>query len=118
VLNLLSNAAKFVPVPGGRVCVSLERDDTGITVKVQDNGPGIPEAQKNLVFDRFHQGGDAAHRPHGTGLGLPISQQIVTHFGGRLWLEQTPGDGACFAFHLPWTDPGSRGKGQEQGDKT
>jgi signal transduction histidine kinase/Na+/proline symporter len=118
VLNLLSNAAKFIPVPGGRVCVSLERDDTGMTVKVQDNGPGIPEAQKNQVFDRFHQGGDAAHRPHGTGLGLPISQQIVTHFGGRLWLEQTPGDGACFAFHLPWTDPLTRGAEQEQGDKT
>ncbi len=113
MLNLLSNAAKFVPVPGGRVCVSLTRDDTGMTVKVQDNGPGVPEAQKGLVFERFHQGGDATQRPHGTGLGLPISQQIVAHFGGRLWLEQTPGEGACFAFHLPWTDEPRQGERQE-----
>ena len=119
MLNLLSNAAKFVPVPGGRVCVSLARDDSGMTVKVQDNGPGVPEAQQRLVFDRFHQGGDATQRPHGTGLGLPISQQIVAHFGGRLWLEQTPGEGACFAFHLPWTDSRRRHEAQqEQGDET
>ncbi len=86
-----------------------------MTVKVQDNGPGVPEAQQSLVFDRFHQGGDATQRPHGTGLGLPISQQIVTHFGGRLWLEQTPGEGACFAFHLPWIDSpgGVRNKNKE-----
>ena len=45
MLNLLSNAAKFVPIPGGRVCVSLERDDTGMAVQVRDIGPGVPEAQ-------------------------------------------------------------------------
>jgi signal transduction histidine kinase len=105
MLNLLSNAAKFVPIPRGRVCVRLDCDETGMTVKVSDNGPGVPEAQQRLVFDRFHQGGDATQRPHGTGLGLPISQQIVAHFGGHLWLEQTPGEGACFAFHLPWPKP-------------
>lgn len=118
MLNLLSNAAKFVPIPGGRVCVSLNCDDTGMTVKVSDNGPGVPEAQQRLVFDRFHQGGDATQRPHGTGLGLPISQEIVTHFGGRLWLEQRPGEGACFAFDLPWTAPRVQIEQQEQGDNT
>lgn len=116
LLNLLSNAAKFVPIPGGRVCVSLGCDDTGMTVKVSDNGPGVPEAQQRLVFDRFHQGGDATQRPHGTGLGLPISQQIVAHFGGRLWMEPMAAQGACFAFHLPWSLSPTPSEKEEQGD--
>jgi signal transduction histidine kinase len=53
------------------------------------------------VFEKFRQGGDAAHRPQGTGLGLPISRRIVEHFGGRMWLEPALGQGACFGFELP-----------------
>jgi signal transduction histidine kinase len=101
MLNLLSNAAKFVPVPGGRVGVSLSSDDTGVTVVVSDNGPGVSVEQQALIFERFRQGGDAGNRPQGTGLGLPISRQIVEHFGGRLWLESRPGQGAAFCFRLP-----------------
>ena len=106
VLNLLSNAAKFVPVPGASVVVSLSSDDTGLTVGVRDNGPGVPAAQQGLIFERFRQGGDGIDRPQGTGLGLPISRQIIEHFGGRLWLESNPGQGSCFMFHLPWDTPG------------
>jgi Na+/proline symporter/nitrogen-specific signal transduction histidine kinase len=107
LLNLLSNAAKFVPSPGGRIEVRLEPDSLGVTLRVQDNGPGVPADQRELVFERFRQGGDAAMRPQGTGLGLPISRRIVEHFGGRLWLEpQQPGVGACFAAWLPWRPPG------------
>jgi len=102
MLNLLSNAAKFVPVPGGRVDVSLSSDDVGVTVVVQDNGPGVPVEQQALIFEKFRQGGDAANRPQGTGLGLPISRQIVAHFGGRLWLESHPGQGSAFCFYLPF----------------
>ncbi|MCB8745707.1 sensor histidine kinase [Rhodoferax sp. U2-2l] len=101
MLNLLSNAAKFVPVPGGRVDVSLSHDDVQVTVCVADNGPGVPAAQQALVFEKFRQGGDAANRPQGTGLGLPISRQIVEHFGGRLWLASEPGQGARFCFSMP-----------------
>uniref|UniRef100_UPI00374DAA6F ATP-binding protein n=1 Tax=Rhodoferax sp. TaxID=50421 RepID=UPI00374DAA6F len=101
MLNLLSNAAKFVPLSGGRVGVSLSSDDSGVTVVVSDNGPGVAPEQRSLIFDRFRQGGDAANRPQGTGLGLPISRQIVEHFGGRLWLESDPQQGARFLFYLP-----------------
>lgn len=101
LLNLLSNAAKFVPVPGGRVGVSLSSDDAGVTVVVIDNGPGVPTDQQALIFERFRQGGDAANRPQGTGLGLPISRQIVEYFGGRLWLESPPGQATAFCFCLP-----------------
>jgi signal transduction histidine kinase len=102
MLNLLSNAAKFVPVPGGRVDVSLSSDDAGVTVVVRDNGPGVSAEQQALIFEKFRQGGDAANRPQGTGLGLPISRQILEHFGGRLWLESQPGQGAAFYFCLPF----------------
>ena len=101
LLNLLSNAAKFVPAVGGRVEVRLARGERGVSVEVQDNGPGVPAEQQVLVFEKFRQGGDATHRPQGTGLGLPISRQIVEHFGGRMWLRSDPGQGACFGFELP-----------------
>ena len=101
MLNLLSNAAKFVPAEGGRVEVALRRDGDGLVVEVRDNGPGVPADEQASVFEKFRQGGDAATRPPGTGLGLPISRQIVDHFGGRMWLESEPGKGACFAFRLP-----------------
>ena len=107
VLNLLSNAVKFVPRPGGRVDVRLLVQEQGLTVEVQDNGPGVPAEQRGLVFEKFRQGGDANNRPQGTGLGLPISRRIVEHFGGRMELRPDLGQGACFAFTLPWahTEP-------------
>jgi signal transduction histidine kinase len=103
VLNLLSNAAKFVPDEGGRVEMRLTTDAQRMKVEVQDNGRGVPDEQQASIFEKFRQGGDATHRPQGTGLGLPISRQIVEHFGGRLWLRSAPGQGACFAFELPWS---------------
>ena len=101
VINLLANAAKFVPQGSGRVDVRLLRRDGMMSVEVQDNGPGVPVGQQALVFEKFRQGGDASNRPQGTGLGLPISRRIVEHFGGRLWLRSDPGQGACFGFDLP-----------------
>jgi Na+/proline symporter/nitrogen-specific signal transduction histidine kinase len=102
LINLLSNAAKFVPREGGRVELRLLQREAGLTVEVQDNGPGVPAAQQALVFEKFRQGGDGRDRPQGTGLGLPISRKIVEHFGGRLWLRSAPGEGACFGFDLPY----------------
>ena len=102
VLNLLSNAAKYAPRDTGHVVLKLEETEEGVEVQVQDNGPGIPLEQQDMVFERFRQvEGDAHYRPGGTGLGLPISRQIVAHFGGRMWLHSTPGQGATFGFFLP-----------------
>jgi Na+/proline symporter/signal transduction histidine kinase len=108
MLNLLSNAAKFVPAPGGYVQVRLRVEAQGLQVEVQDNGTGVREDQRTLIFEKFRQGGDAANRPPGTGLGLPISRRIVEHFGGRMWLRPGPGQGACFVFTLPWEPPGGK----------
>ncbi|THF65544.1 histidine kinase [Pseudothauera nasutitermitis] len=101
MLNLLSNAAKFVPQDEGRVRVALRREGDLLRVDVTDNGPGIPPEFLVVIFEKFRQGGDQRSRPQGTGLGLPISKQIVEHFGGRLWVVSTPGGGATFSFALP-----------------
>lgn len=103
LMNLLSNAAKFLPREGGHVDLRMRADGAGVMVEVQDNGPGVAPEQRSLIFGKIHQGGDTASRPPGTGPGLPISRRIGEHFGGRLWLRSETGYGACFAFFLPWS---------------
>lgn len=103
ILNLLSNAVKFIPQGRGRVDITLTDNVDGITVEVQDNGVGIAPEQQTQVFEKFRQVGQADNHPQGTGLGLPISRQIVEHFGGRMWLRSALGEGACFGFFLPRT---------------
>lgn len=115
LLNLLSNAAKFLPTTGGRIEIRLAREADALRVEVADNGPGVPEGDRTRIFARFMQAGDPATRPPGTGLGLPVSRQIVEHFGGELWLELTKGSGACFAFRLPLR-PKERLQGGERSD--
>jgi Na+/proline symporter/signal transduction histidine kinase len=101
MLNLLSNASKFAPRDGGRIRVRLYGTDKAYRVDVEDNGPGIEAYEQTQIFEKFRQGGDIRSKPQGTGLGLPISRQIVEHFGGRLWVESAPGTGARFSFELP-----------------
>ena len=101
LLNLLSNAAKFLPAGGGRVEVRLLAEQQELLVEVQDNGCGVPAGQEAMIFERFRQGGDGTVKPPGTGLGLPICRQIVGHLGGRMWLKPATGGGACFGFSLP-----------------
>jgi Na+/proline symporter/signal transduction histidine kinase len=107
MLNLLSNAAKFIPKQHGWVRVELASGEDDVTVTVEDNGPGIAAAFMPYVFDKFRQGGDQRDRPQGTGLGLPISRQIIEHFGGSMWVESPPGRGAKFTFTLPVRTPGA-----------
>lgn len=101
LINLLSNAVKFVPEDKGKVEVHIRDAMEGITVEVIDNGPGIAPEKQKLVFEKFRQVEGETDRQLGTGLGLPISRQIVEHFGGRMWLQSNIGEGACFGFFLP-----------------
>ncbi|NMG42997.1 histidine kinase [Aromatoleum toluvorans] len=111
LLNLLSNAAKFVPDGAGVARVRLSAETGQLRVDVTDNGPGIAPEQLGVIFEKFRQGGDERSRPQGTGLGLPISRQIVEHFGGRLWVQSRPGEGATFSFVLPLPLESERGAG-------
>jgi Na+/proline symporter/nitrogen-specific signal transduction histidine kinase len=107
-LNLLSNALKYAPPGGGRITMRLFRQEDALVVEVEDNGPGIAPEHQAMVFDKFRQiEGDTHYRPGGTGLGLPISRQIIEHFGGSMWLRSQKGQGACFGFSLP-LKPGAR----------
>jgi Na+/proline symporter/nitrogen-specific signal transduction histidine kinase len=102
LLNLLSNAVKFCDPARGRIEVALVDTGDWVRVDVRDNGPGIPPSEQQVIFEKFRQAGDMlTGKPQGTGLGLPISRQIVEHLGGRLWVESRPGAGACFSFTLP-----------------
>ncbi len=114
LLNLLSNAAKYAPAEGGRIDLRLRATPTEAVVEVQDNGPGVAAAQRSLIFEKFRQGAAPARRAAGTGLGLPISRQIVEHFGGRMELRPDTGQGACFAFTLPWSGPIEPGLAEAQ----
>jgi signal transduction histidine kinase len=102
MLNLLSNAAKFCDGTSGRVEIALAERDGALRIDVRDNGRGISPEDHDAIFSKFHQVGDTlTDKPHGSGLGLHISRQIVEHFGGRMWVESTPGTGARFSFTLP-----------------
>jgi Na+/proline symporter/nitrogen-specific signal transduction histidine kinase len=102
LLNLLSNAAKFCDEERGRVVVELAIQDGAARVNVRDNGPGIDPEDQEVIFDRFRQSlRGVAERPSGTGLGLPISREIIRHLGGELWVESAPGEGSTFSFTLP-----------------
>ncbi len=102
IINLLSNAQKFCPEGRGRVRVVIERNAHEARVHVADNGPGIPHAEQEAIFDKFHQvKAKDAGNPHGSGLGLAICRNIVQHLGGTIWVESTPGYGASFIFTIP-----------------
>ena len=102
MLNLLSNAAKFCERPDGRVNITLMRQDDTLRVDVTDNGIGISPSDQKIIFDKFRQVGDTlTQKPRGSGLGLAISREIISHFGGRLWVTSTLGEGSTFSFTLP-----------------
>jgi two-component system, OmpR family, sensor kinase len=83
--NLLDNAVKFTP-PGGRVDVSLLQEQGCTVLRVEDSGPGIPEADRARVFDRFYRG-PAAEGVPGSGLGLSIVQAIAARHGASVRLH-------------------------------
>lgn len=102
VWNLVDNAVKFTPA-GGRVQVSLEGDDDGLTLRVADSGPGLPPDQLDRVFERFFRADEA--RTHddeigGTGLGLAIVRAIVDVHGGRAEARNRDEGGAEFVVRM------------------
>lgn len=101
--NLLSNAFKFTP-PGGQVKMLIEGFDEGVRLVVSDTGPGVPADQRTRIFGRFRQA-QKDHAKGGSGLGLAIALAIVTHHGGRIWVDDADGGGARFTVELPFSPP-------------
>jgi len=99
--NLLSNAITFTP-EDGRVEVTVTEHAEGVSIAVGDTGPGIPEAQRAVIFERFRQVDDTSTRTQGgVGIGLALTQNLVNLHGGTLDLESTVGEGSTFTVHLP-----------------
>ena len=97
--NLLDNAVKFSP-GGGTVTVEAHRRAGRVEVRVVDQGEGIPEAEREHIFSKFHRA-DSTGGYGGAGLGLFIARGLVLAMGGRMWVDSAEGGGSSFAFELP-----------------
>jgi two-component system sensor histidine kinase ChvG len=118
VTNLIDNAVSFSPA-GGTVIVRARRTGMIVELAVQDTGPGIPEDRLETIFDRFYSDRPQSDQTKGknSGLGLSISREIITAYGGRVWAENvhkakaggSAVAGARFVVHLPGAYPGPKG---------
>jgi len=101
VANLLDNAAKAAAQSGNhQIDVHAERGDAQATVRIVDHGQGVPHSVREQLFYPFYQV-TQRHPRLGTGLGLAISKGFLTLMQGQIWIEDTKGGGATFAFSLP-----------------
>ena len=104
VCNLLDNAVKYTPA-GGTVAVEAIPYQMFCRINVTNNGPGIPEAERAKVFQRFYRS-PAAYETEGVGIGLYLARQITEGQGGYIKVSSQPGRGSCFSIYLPrsWVD--------------
>lgn len=101
VRNVLSNAVKFSPEEG-RIEITAEASvDHSLHIQVRDQGPGIPPAELEAVFQAFVQSSQTRDGSGGTGLGLAISRKIITAHGGRIHAANAAGGGTVFHIILP-----------------
>ncbi len=113
ILNLIGNATKYSPA-GKPVIIHVSGDDKSVTVRVSDEGPGVPDTEKHKIFKRFYRAADPATKKiPGLGIGLYITAEIILQHRGRVWVENNTGAGASFVFSIPkqrWTaDPAGSG---------
>ncbi|HSP24089.1 MAG TPA: PAS domain-containing sensor histidine kinase [Saliniramus sp.] len=101
LINLISNAIKFTP-KGGRVCVTLARDQDKLVFSIADNGVGVGEDDLSKLGNPFFQASSAYDRAHeGTGLGLSVVRGLVGLHSGALSIESSPGEGTTVNVELP-----------------
>jgi signal transduction histidine kinase len=126
LVNLMVNANKYTP-DGGKIKITLEVECEGasqeevvslafptlesngengceaerswLTVRIADTGPGIPQEEKSLIFDRYYR--RAMHEETGMAKGLPIVRKLLELHGGKIWVESAEGKGSTFHIKLP-----------------
>jgi two-component system phosphate regulon sensor histidine kinase PhoR len=99
--NLVENAVNYSP-EGKLIRLTASAREGQAVMTVADEGPGIPEADLQRIFERFYRVDKARSRESGgTGLGLSIVKHLVELLGGRVWAENRPEGGACFTVTLP-----------------
>src|SRR5688572_6192957 len=103
LLNLLDNAAKYGPA-GQTISVRVRAERDVARISVIDEGEGVPESERERVWDAFHRGtGAAARAAGGSGIGLTIVRELVHSLGGKAWVDSAPAKGAAFHIELPLT---------------
>lgn len=101
IYNIADNAIKYTG-EGGFVKIGLSKEGKNIVIQIEDNGPGIPAAEQERVFDRFYRLDDSrARETGGTGLGLAIAKEAVILHGGEIKLSSEEGMGCVFSVYLP-----------------
>ncbi len=109
VYNIVDNAIKYTP-EGGFVKLGLELKGKTVSVRIDDNGPGIPDEDKERIFERFYRLDDSRARDTGgTGLGLAIAREAVLLHGGEISVGDTPEGGSSFVISLPYAVSGVQG---------
>jgi len=100
-LNLLTNAAKYSP-GNSKIEVVISMTQTDVVTKVSDNGYGIPEKERDKVFDKFYRGENMVNSGNeGTGLGLYMVKDIIELSQGKIWFQSKEGQGTTFWVTLP-----------------
>jgi two-component system sensor histidine kinase ChvG len=102
--NLLDNAVSFSP-PGGLVQIAATRDGDSVLIRIEDEGPGVPESARAEIFNRFHSlRPDSEEFGKHSGLGLAIARAVVDGHGGQIMVQDREDgtQGACFLIRLPW----------------
>ena len=118
LLNLLDNAVKYGPA-GQTVTLGLTVDEGRARICVDDQGPGIPAADRERIWDQFWRlERDRGSAVAGTGIGLSVVRELVALHGGRAWAEDAPGSGGRFVIELPLEPQAhaARGGGPLQAD--
>ena len=107
--SLISNALSYTH-EGGAVTVSIEQQEDTVQIAVVDTGIGIPEDERETIFQKFSRAANAQNaRPHGSGLGLYIAQEAVELLGGAIHLESEEGKGTTFFVTLPLVSKARKG---------
>ena len=101
ILNLLANASRYSPA-GGSIVISIVSKNKLVEYAVKDNGIGIPENQKNRIFEKFFRASNAVKTvSEGSGLGLFLVKSLVESWNGRIRFESEEGKGTTFYFTIP-----------------
>jgi NtrC-family two-component system sensor histidine kinase KinB len=99
LMNLLENASKYLPV-NGKITIGSVQEGQFLKLWVEDNGPGIPESEKERIFEKYARLNPAGS-PKGAGIGLSYCRMVVEGHGGKIWVEPAQNAGARFSFTLP-----------------
>ena len=104
--NLLGNAVRYGNPQSAPIKIGEQRVSDRIRFFVRDHGPGLPEEEREQVFETFYRGSGADNRP-GSGIGLATVRKIAKLSGGRAWWEETPGGGSTFWVEFPYEENAS-----------